>query len=96
MSLGQQSHQLGTNSSWQQVTDNNSNSTVNTYLVKLISALKSDAAREATIQFVNSEVSRTELDSCTNMPCMGREALVVLDTGRVMKVNPFTPDYNAI
>eukprot|EP00957_Ditylum_brightwellii_P122322 9327996-Ditylum_brightwellii.AAC.1 len=41
-------------------------------------------------------MSRTELDSHTNMPCMGRDALVVSDTGRMMKVNPFTPDYDAI
>eukprot|EP00957_Ditylum_brightwellii_P156760 11931457-Ditylum_brightwellii.AAC.1 len=27
---------------------------------------------------------------------MGRDALVVSDTGRVMKVNPFTPDYDAM
>jgi hypothetical protein len=30
------------------------------------------------------------------MPVMGRDALVVSDTGRVMEVNPFTPDYDAI
>eukprot|EP00957_Ditylum_brightwellii_P021388 1612829-Ditylum_brightwellii.AAC.1 len=30
------------------------------------------------------------------MPCMGRDALVVSDTGRVMEVNPFTTDYDAM
>eukprot|EP00957_Ditylum_brightwellii_P155156 11811293-Ditylum_brightwellii.AAC.1 len=30
------------------------------------------------------------------MPVMGRDTLVVSDTGRVMKVNPFTPDYAAM
>eukprot|EP00957_Ditylum_brightwellii_P077898 5921120-Ditylum_brightwellii.AAC.1 len=41
-------------------------------------------------------MSRTELDSHTNMPCMGRDTLVVSDTGRVMEVNPITPDYDAM
>eukprot|EP00957_Ditylum_brightwellii_P197063 15013132-Ditylum_brightwellii.AAC.1 len=27
---------------------------------------------------------------------MGRDALMVSDTGMVMEVNPFTPDYDAI
>eukprot|EP00957_Ditylum_brightwellii_P165080 12568535-Ditylum_brightwellii.AAC.1 len=27
---------------------------------------------------------------------MGKDALVVSDTGRVMEVNPFTPDYDAV
>eukprot|EP00957_Ditylum_brightwellii_P030397 2302152-Ditylum_brightwellii.AAC.1 len=30
------------------------------------------------------------------MPVMGRDALVVSDTGRLMEVNPFTPDYDAM
>eukprot|EP00957_Ditylum_brightwellii_P077906 5921519-Ditylum_brightwellii.AAC.1 len=30
------------------------------------------------------------------MPVMGRDALVVSDTGRVIKLNPFTPDYDAM
>eukprot|EP00957_Ditylum_brightwellii_P056883 4312374-Ditylum_brightwellii.AAC.1 len=41
-------------------------------------------------------MSGTELDSHTNMPCMGRDKLVVSDTGRVMEVNPFIPDYDAM
>eukprot|EP00957_Ditylum_brightwellii_P077907 5921520-Ditylum_brightwellii.AAC.1 len=30
------------------------------------------------------------------MPVMGRDALVVSDTGRVVEVNPFAPDYDAM
>eukprot|EP00966_Prymnesium_polylepis_P332253 7387765-Prymnesium_polylepis.1 len=30
------------------------------------------------------------------MPVMGRDALVVSDTGRVIEINPFTPNYDAI
>eukprot|EP00957_Ditylum_brightwellii_P165105 12570225-Ditylum_brightwellii.AAC.1 len=30
------------------------------------------------------------------MPCIGREALVVSATGRVMEVNSFTPNYDAM
>eukprot|EP00957_Ditylum_brightwellii_P088303 6726846-Ditylum_brightwellii.AAC.1 len=41
-------------------------------------------------------MSRTDLDSHANMPCMGRDALVVFENGRVMEVNPFTPDYDAM
>eukprot|EP00957_Ditylum_brightwellii_P123843 9440915-Ditylum_brightwellii.AAC.1 len=55
-----------------------------------------NVARESRVQSVNSEVSRTELDLHANMPYMGREALVVLDTGRVVEMNPSTPDYHAI
>eukprot|EP00957_Ditylum_brightwellii_P181089 13794795-Ditylum_brightwellii.AAC.1 len=41
-------------------------------------------------------MSRIELDSHTNMPCMGRDTLVVSDTGGVMEVNSSTPDYDAM
>eukprot|EP00957_Ditylum_brightwellii_P037955 2870736-Ditylum_brightwellii.AAC.1 len=41
-------------------------------------------------------MSRTELDSHAKMLCIGRETLVVSDTGRVMEVNQFKPDYDAI
>eukprot|EP00957_Ditylum_brightwellii_P209642 15362595-Ditylum_brightwellii.AAC.1 len=41
-------------------------------------------------------MSRTELDSYANTPCIGRDALVISDTRRVMEVNPFTPDYDAM
>ncbi len=39
------------------------------------------------------EGSRTELDSHTNMPVVGRNAYIISDTGRVADVSPFTPDY---
>eukprot|EP00957_Ditylum_brightwellii_P087086 6628280-Ditylum_brightwellii.AAC.1 len=37
------------------------------------------------IQSVKNRISRTELDSNANMPVMGRDALVVSDTGKVME-----------
>ena len=40
--------------------------------------------------------SRTELDSHANMPVIGREALVVEQSGRMVEVSPFTPDYKPI
>eukprot|EP00957_Ditylum_brightwellii_P005656 431388-Ditylum_brightwellii.AAC.1 len=36
------------------------------------------------------EQSRTELDSNTNMPVVGRHAYVISDTERVADVSPFT------
>ena len=40
--------------------------------------------------------SRTELDSHANMPGIGREALVVEQSGKTVEVSPFTPDYKPI
>ena len=40
--------------------------------------------------------SQTELDSHANMPVVGREALVVEQSGRTVEVSPFTPDYKPI
>ena len=40
--------------------------------------------------------SRTELDSHANMPVVGREPLVVEQSGRTVEVSPFTPDYKPI
>eukprot|EP00957_Ditylum_brightwellii_P141457 10776643-Ditylum_brightwellii.AAC.1 len=37
------------------------------------------------IQSINNKMSRTELDSYANIPVMGKDALVVSDTARVMK-----------
>eukprot|EP00957_Ditylum_brightwellii_P187339 14268246-Ditylum_brightwellii.AAC.1 len=88
MSLGRHGCQPEANLDWH-LADNNSNSTLNNYLVKLIPALISDVA-------VGKRMSRTELDSHANMPVMGSDALVVSDTGRLMKVNPFTPDYDVM
>ena len=95
MSLGRHGCREEANLGWE-LADNNSNSTVNNYLVKPISVLVSNAAVGCSIQSVTNKISRTELDSHANMPVMGRDALVVSDTGRVMEVNPFTPDYDAI
>lgn len=39
------------------------------------------------------EVSRTELDSHANMPVVGRNVLVLAETGRTCDVSAFTPDY---
>ena len=40
--------------------------------------------------------SRTELDSHANMPVVGKEALVVEQSGKMVEVSPFTPDYKPI
>ena len=40
--------------------------------------------------------SRMELDSLANMPVVDREALVVEQSGRMVEVSPFTPDYKPI
>ena len=40
--------------------------------------------------------SRTEVDSHANMPVVGREALVVEQSGKTVEVSPFTPDYKPI
>ena len=40
--------------------------------------------------------SRTELDSHANMPVVGREALIVEQSGKTVEVSPFTPDYKPI
>ena len=39
------------------------------------------------------EVSRTDLDSHANMPVLGRHPYIISDTGQVVDVRPFTPDY---
>ena len=40
--------------------------------------------------------SRTDLDSHANMPVIGREALVVEQSGGTVEFSPFTPDYKPI
>ena len=40
-----------------------------------------------------SEESRTELDSHANMPVVGKNAVVLVETGRTCDVSAFTPDY---
>ena len=44
----------------------------------------------------NDGESRTELDSHANMPVVGREALIVEQSGKTVEVSPFTPDYKPI
>ena len=39
---------------------------------------------------------RTELDSHANIPVLGREAMVVEQSGKTVEVSPFTPDYKPI
>eukprot|EP00957_Ditylum_brightwellii_P103184 7864196-Ditylum_brightwellii.AAC.1 len=54
----------------------------------LLCSLNSPVPKKAvgdSIQPVNNRMSRTELDSHANMPVMGRDTLVVSDTGRVME-----------
>ena len=36
---------------------------------------------------------RTDLDSHANMPVVGRNAYVLSNTGKMVDVSPFTPDY---
>ena len=40
--------------------------------------------------------SRMELDSHANMPVVGKEALIVEQSGKMVEVSPFTPDYKPI
>ena len=40
--------------------------------------------------------SRMELDSHANMPVVGKEALIVEQSGKTVEVSPFTPDYKPI
>eukprot|EP00957_Ditylum_brightwellii_P010169 768658-Ditylum_brightwellii.AAC.1 len=47
-------------------------------------------------QSIINQVSRTELESHANMTCVGKDSFVISDSGKVMEVNPFTPDYEAM
>ena len=40
--------------------------------------------------------SRTELDSHTNMPVVGKHAYTIAETGKKVDVSPFTPDYKPL
>ena len=40
--------------------------------------------------------SRTDLDSHANMVVVGRNALIISNTGRTTEVSHFTPDYEAL
>ena len=45
---------------------------------------------------VVNESSRTELDSHTNMPVIGRNVYILSKIGETVDVAPFTPDYKPI
>ena len=40
--------------------------------------------------------ARTELDSHANMPVVGRNAYILSETGKMVDVSPFTPDYQSM
>lgn len=40
--------------------------------------------------------SRTEIDSHANINVIGRNALILTDTGKTVKMSPFTPEYEAL
>eukprot|EP00957_Ditylum_brightwellii_P203798 15336254-Ditylum_brightwellii.AAC.1 len=42
------------------------------------------------------EESRTELDSHANLIVLGRNAVILNDTGRMAVVQPFTPHYESL
>ena len=57
------------------------------------------ASMEVDMEIDGQEIwkeSRTELDSHANKPVVGREALVVKQSGKMVEVSPFTPDYKPI
>ena len=57
------------------------------------------ASMEVDMEIDSQEIwkeSRTESDSHANMPVVGREAFVVEQSGRMVEVSPFTPDYKPI
>jgi len=85
---------------WSLVEINNKNnkSKVNNYLSAKISISAYAILGEVTSKRakLNVEESRTDLDSHANMPCMGKNALIITDTGKVIPVNAFTPDYEAM
>ena len=60
----------------------------------MIEARKIVASMEVDVELDGE--SRTELDSYANMPVVGREALVVEQSGKMVEVSPFTPDSKPI
>ena len=42
------------------------------------------------------EESCTELDSHANMPVVGKHAYIIAETGKMVDVSPFTPDYKLL
>ena len=57
------------------------------------------ASMEVNVEMDGQETwreSRMELDSHANIPVVGKEALVVEQSGKTVEVSPFTPDYKPI
>jgi hypothetical protein len=44
----------------------------------------------------DGKVSRTELDSHANMPVVGRNVVVISESGKTVDVCPFSPDYEPV
>ena len=44
----------------------------------------------------DGNVSRTELDSHANMPVVGRNVVVISESGKTVDVCPFSPDYEPV
>ena len=53
------------------------------------------ASEEKMENEINVE-SRTELDSHANMSVVGKHAYIIAETGKKVKVSPFTPDYQPL
>ena len=61
---------------------------MSTHIYKIVASMEVDVELDGE--------SRTELDSHANMPVVGREALVVEQSGKMVEVSRFTPDYKPI
>ena len=53
---------------------------------KLVAALDN-------LEMNTDEESRTELDSHANMAVIGKHSYILAETGKMVEVNPFTPNY---
>jgi len=69
----------------------------NTYCQALIcSANVSSNKEHITNTNYQHDDPRTELNSHANMPVLGKNCLILSDTGKLVDVNPFTPDYESM
>ena len=53
-------------------------------------------AKLSVLSATRKPVSRTDLDSHTNMPVVGTHSTIISDTGRIADVSPYTPDYKSM
>ena len=53
-------------------------------------------AKHSVSSATKKPVSRTDLDSHTNMPVVGMHANIISDTGRIADISPYTPDYKSM